>query len=69
MEKPIENTQWLIWSIEHNAWWSPNSAGYIKSRAKAGRYSFKEARQIVRGANIGREREPQEAMILDEESE
>lgn len=64
-----ENTwqeRWLIWSIEHDAWWMPNSRGYTKSRKGAGRYTFEEAIEIVEGANFyvvdGR---PNEAMIFE----
>jgi len=54
---------WLIWSIEHNAWWCSNHNGYTKERSKAGAYTFKEALKIVAGANIGLHDTPNEAMI------
>src|SRR6185503_1236517 len=31
--------EFYIWSIEHNAWWRPNSRGYCISLLAAGRYS------------------------------
>lgn len=46
-----ENTEWLIWSNEHNAWWSPASMGYSTLIQEAGKYSFEEAVKIVRHAN------------------
>ena len=46
---------WLIWSIEHNAWWMPNSMGYTSDRSKAGRYTFQDALAIVKDANINGE--------------
>ncbi len=57
--------KWLIWSIEHNAWWKPGHAGYTKSRKEAGRYSYTEALKIVKGANINLRDEPNEAMIQE----
>jgi hypothetical protein len=41
----------LVWSEEHGAWWKPGSSGYTRSVLEAGRYSFKEAIQIVGDAN------------------
>lgn len=43
--------KWLIWSNEHNAWWAPNSKGYVKFKDKAGRYDFGEALDLVMAAN------------------
>lgn len=53
---------WHIWSIEHNAWWNPNSNGYTGDRTRAGIYSYEEASAIVRGANAHSSR-PFEAMV------
>ena len=61
--KTEDDTEWIIWSIEHDAWWAPNHNGYVKKRKQAGRYSYFEACQIVRGANIGEHDKPNEAMI------
>ena len=59
------NEEYLIWSIEHGAWWRANSNGYTKSRAKAGRYTLTEAVEICKGANIGQTdyEPPQEAFV------
>lgn len=54
---------WIIWSIEHNAWWMPNHNGYVVERESAGRYSYEEALKIVKGANINKNDIPNEAMI------
>ncbi len=37
---------YLVWSNEHNAWWKPNGRGYTMFAAKAGLYSFGEAKSI-----------------------
>ncbi len=55
--------KWLIWSIEHNAWWRAQHAGYTAERINAGFYTFEEACKIVKGANIGLRNVPNEAMI------
>lgn len=59
---------WLIWSLEHAAWWNPNGVGYCVKRSDAGRFTLEVARELVRLANlqVGDGEEPQEAMILDE---
>ena len=59
----------LIWSIEHNAWWKPLSRGYTEKREQAGRYTFQEACKIVKGANIMLKDVPNEAMIRIYDSE
>lgn len=43
--------EYLIWSIEHGAWWAPDARGYTASYDKAGRYSKDEAYQISAKAN------------------
>lgn len=43
--------KWLIWSMEHNAWWAPDRKGYVKTKDEAGRYDFGEAVDIVMDAN------------------
>lgn len=45
---------WLIWSNEHAAYWAPNKCGYRKSRADAGRFSFREAAAICDRAGTRR---------------
>lgn len=59
----LKERVWIIWSIEHQAWWKPNHAGYVVTRTEAGTYTFDEARDIVKGANIGEHNIPNEAMI------
>lgn len=44
--------EWLIWSIEHAAWWRPDEMGYTASVYDAGRYSQERAAAIVAHANI-----------------
>lgn len=44
--------RFLIWSIEHTAWWRPGRCGYTIHLAEAGRYSRAEAADIVKDANI-----------------
>ncbi len=57
---------WLIWSIEHNAWWKPGHRGYTPNRAEAGVYPEAEAIAIVENANRHRDpnQPPNEAMIF-----
>ena len=61
------NTLWVIWSMEHNAYWGHNRCGYVNGYARAGRYSFTEALEIVSTANVDKDN-PQEAMICTHES-
>jgi len=64
--------KWLIWSLEHNAWWMPASRGYTPSIGEAGRYGLEEARKIVADSNrfaFARGRGPEEAMIVDPDEE
>ena len=42
----------VIWSIEHTAWWRPGEMGYTHALREAGRYTRKDAERIVRKANI-----------------
>jgi hypothetical protein len=44
----------LVWSIEHNAWWRPSHYGYTRDIRDAGRYPRDEARAIVNNANVVR---------------
>jgi hypothetical protein len=43
--------EYLIWSIEHTAWWAPAELGYIEDLQRAGRYTKVQAARIVRQAN------------------
>jgi hypothetical protein len=42
----------VIWSLEHNAWWRPGEMGYCYELREAGRYPRDIAERIVRRANI-----------------
>ncbi len=42
---------WLIFSIEQNAWWGWNSNGYTSNYQEAGLYTYEEAIRIVKDAN------------------
>jgi hypothetical protein len=44
----------VIWSIEHEAWWRPGWAGYTPVLAEAGRYDQAEADEILARANFVR---------------
>lgn len=59
------NKKWLIWSIEHRAWWAANSWGYTVDIASAGRYSFKDAVNNIRDAHTGwnPSKPPKEAIV------
>lgn len=46
--------EYVIWSIEHRAWWRPNSVGYCDTLSEAGRYAQGEAERIVARANLVR---------------
>jgi hypothetical protein len=41
----------LIWSIEHDAWWRPGWMGYTRELAEAGRYTRAEAEAVLTRAN------------------
>jgi hypothetical protein len=43
--------QFLIWSIEHEAWWRPGHAGYTRNLGEAGVYFEESARDILKRAN------------------
>jgi hypothetical protein len=60
-----EKREWIIWSIEHTAWWAPAERGYTKDRTEAGCYTYEQALAILRGANMGLDPEdpPSEAMV------
>lgn len=42
----------LIWSIEHNAWWAPEECGYTLIMAEAGIYTQAESARILERANV-----------------
>jgi formylmethanofuran dehydrogenase subunit E len=45
-------TIFLLWSVEHNAWWRANSAGYSVEIWDAGLYSDAESAEILERANL-----------------
>lgn len=47
----MSTREYLIWSIEHDAWWRPARCGYTTVLSEAGRYSFVEASKILTRAN------------------
>jgi len=49
---PEGATVFLIWSIEHDAWWGPARRGYTRDIRAAGRYAVDEVTEIVADANI-----------------
>jgi hypothetical protein len=51
---PEADGLFLVWSIEHGAWWRPGGIGYTCELAQAGRYTRTEADRIVVKANIVR---------------
>ena len=51
------NQEYLIWSIEHGAWWGPQWRGYTQDLSAAGIYSRIEAEAILRQANLVRTNE------------
>jgi len=60
--------KWLIWSVEHAAWWKPDENDYTACKAEAGRYSFMDALAIVRrGNHFASPDEPHEAMVKEDE--
>lgn len=62
---PIGDKVWLIWSIEHEAWWKDGGWGYTQLRSEAGRYSEIQARRIVYNSNHWRKDDspPGECMV------
>jgi len=65
----LRGIKWLIWSNEHELWWSPDSKGYTPHIKEAGRYSLDEALDICQDKlyrrklhNIGTEI-PAEVMV------
>lgn len=38
---------WLIWSVRHQLWWKPGSAGYTTNPWMAGSYTGEEAQKII----------------------
>jgi hypothetical protein len=50
-------SEWyLVFSVEHGAWWGPLRSGYVRSLGDAGRYSLAEALDICTHAIPGTSR-------------
>jgi hypothetical protein len=47
----MNGDKYVIWSFEHDAWWSPGRMGYTPYLAAAGRYTKADADAIVEHAN------------------
>lgn len=60
--------KFLIWSVEHGAWWRPDHLGYTRNRPDAGRYSLAEASYICAKANqfVPGVNPPHECMVPEE---
>lgn len=61
----VTSASWLIWSMEHQAFWGPNECGYVREWKEAGRYPFLKALAIVENANYRTGKNPREAMIME----
>lgn len=48
----MTDERFVIWSIEHSAWWRPNWLGYCETLTEAGVYSKEEADEILARANV-----------------
>ena len=44
--------EYLIWSIEHQAFWLESEYGYTRNIHEAGRFTKEQAEKIVKAANI-----------------
>jgi hypothetical protein len=44
-------SEFVIWSIEHEAWWGPGLWGYTRDLRDAGRYTRDAADRILARAN------------------
>lgn len=64
-----EAATFLIWSLEHGAWWRPEWQGYTRERVLAGRYTWAEAMRICAEANRVALEVPQEAIVPLREGE
>ena len=50
----VNDQLYVVWSLEHQAWWKASRFGYAETLADAGRFSYAEAADIVRKANVVR---------------
>jgi hypothetical protein len=44
-------THYLVWSVEHCAWWKPGGWGYTTATHAAGRFTYEQACEILRDAH------------------
>lgn len=45
--------EYLVWSVQKDAWWGPGQHGYVRDIRQAGRYSRHEAMMICARAIPG----------------
>jgi hypothetical protein len=50
-----DKREWLVWSMEHGAWWGPNRGGYFTNVCSAGLYTKAEADACVGSRSVCRE--------------
>jgi hypothetical protein len=69
-EMGVDANPYVVWSIEHKAWWGPNHAGYTTSLDKAGRYSREDAVKISNGRCWGWRvgEQPAEVPVLERDA-
>ena len=65
---PLPKPAYLIWSNEHRLWWRPESAGYTRKLAEAGRYTKAEALEICRQGRDGWQDPPDEVPVREEDA-
>jgi excisionase family DNA binding protein len=63
VDAPADETEWLIWSNEHDAWWGPDERGYYRDVHRAGCYAEAHARRIARVRGWRDDRTPPEVAI------
>lgn len=49
---PVHDRLYLVWSLEHRAWWRRHGRGYTPVLDEAGRFTRDEAATICEHANI-----------------
>lgn len=54
--------KYLVWSIEHGAWWKPGGMGYTRDRDKAGRFTLPAAVEAVHSGDSTGD-VPEEAIV------
>jgi hypothetical protein len=47
----VPGEYYVVWSIEHDAWWPASCCGYVRTLAEAGHFTRDEARAILKRAN------------------